>query len=325
VSNTSSSPAWIAVLAFGLFGTAVRAQTEYYNLDSGRPTRVEDATPSELGELEVQFLPLRGERLGDGTERFRLEPKIAYGILARTEFELRVPLMDVRAPNARETVGVASIAVGALHAFNIETGATPAFAVAGELVAPAGSLSAPTGSYSLKGLLTKTFPLGRVHVNVGGGTWSVRLPMPSPAGGTVCGNAPGVPPCTIPDVPCDIVPASPAASRIAPRFFCAAPATLTTSLVSAVPPPTGAHWTAGIGLDHTWPMISTVMTADVVVDRFAGLYPLNDWTAEVGVRHQLTPQLIADVGVGRRFAGTTQSTSVVFGMSYSAPLRALIH
>ena len=29
----------------------------------------------------------------------------------------------------------------------------------------------------------------------------------------------------------------------------------------------------------------------------------------------------ADLGVGRRFAGTTQSTTVLFGVSYATPLR----
>jgi hypothetical protein len=30
---------------------------------------------------------------------------------------------------------------------------------------------------------------------------------------------------------------------------------------------------------------------------------------------------VADLGVGRRFAGTTQSTTVLFGVSYSTPFR----
>jgi len=57
------------------------------------------------------------------------------------------------------------------------------------------------------------------------------------------------------------------------------------------------------------------------MDRFDGLYALTDWTAEVGVRTQISPQMVADLGVGRRFAGTTQSTTVLFGVSYATPLR----
>jgi hypothetical protein len=96
-----------------------------------------------------------------------------------------------------------------------------------------------------------------------------------------------------------------------------------TAAATETPRTTGAHWSAGLGIDRTLPMISTLFTADLVIDRFAGLYTRDDWTAEIGVRRQLTPELIADVGVGRRFAGVTQSTSVVLGVSYSGPLRAL--
>lgn len=306
---------------------ALDAQTGYYDLDSGRPTRIEDAVPTELREIELQFLPLRLERVGDGTQRYRLEPKVAYGVLPRTEVEVRAPLMDVRSPGRAETVGLASVAVGALYALNVETGAMPALALAGEMVIPAGSLAARTGSYSLKGLLTKTLPFARLQLNIAGGTWSVAPPSSAPdvGTGTVCGNAPGVPPCLIPDVPCDVVPAALDAPRDAARFSCAASVAANAASASGTPRTTGAHWTAGVGIDHTFPMISTLIAADLAVDRFAGLYPLDDWTAELGVRHQLTPELMADVGVARRFAGTTQSTSAILGVSYAAPLRRLFH
>jgi hypothetical protein len=48
---------------------AARGQSGYYNLDSGRPTRVEDALATPRGELEMQLLLFRGEWLGDGTQR----------------------------------------------------------------------------------------------------------------------------------------------------------------------------------------------------------------------------------------------------------------
>lgn len=312
----------LACLLVALTVRHASAQTGYYNLDSGRPTRVEDAVPTELRELELQFLPLRGERVGDGTQRFRFEPKIAYGVLPHTEIEMRVPLMDVRAPASPETMGVASAAIGALYALNVETGAMPGVAIAGEWVLPVGSLAAPTGSYSLKALATKTLRFARLQLNLGGGTWSARTTAPSPTGGFVCGNAPGVPPCQIPDVPCDLVPAPGPQSNVAPSFSCAAPSFSLAG--STTPRGTGAHWTAGLGLDHTFPMVSTLLAADIVMDRFEGLYPLSDWTAEVGVRHQLTPQLIADFGIARRFAGTTQSTSVILGITFDAPLRSLL-
>jgi hypothetical protein len=190
--------AWMTV-ALLLGARSVAAQSSFYNLDSGRPTRVEDATPTARGEVEIQFLPLRAEWLSDGTQRLRFEPKLAYGVLPLTEIELRVPFVHVQASGTTPTDGVASAGVGALHAFNVET-SLPAVAVAGELVLPVGSLSAPVASYSLKGLLTKTFTTARLQLNVGGGTWSVRPSAVVPQGYT-CGNAPGVPPCLIPDLP----------------------------------------------------------------------------------------------------------------------------
>ena len=296
------------------------AQTGYYNLDSGRPTRIEDAVATELGELEAQLLPLRGEWVSDGTQRLRYEPKLSFGVLPLTEIELRVPIVHTRSPANVPATGIASVGIGALHAFNVETH-WPAFALAGEAVLPVGSLSASTGSFSVKGLMTKTFPFFRLQVNVAGGTWSIRptpANSPIPGGGTLCGNAPGVPPCLIPDVPCNLVPIDVSAG---PSFACMPSTLATASAAPSTPASTGAHWMAALGVDHTWPLISTLVVADLVVDRYDGLYPLDDWTAELGLRRQVAPQLVFDLGISRRFAGTTQSTSLTVGLSYSTPLK----
>jgi hypothetical protein len=309
---------WSAALAL-LAVRVVAGQSSYYNLDSGRPTRVEDAIPTPRGELEIQFLPVRAEWVGDGTQRLRYEPKLAFGILPMTEIEARVPFVQVHSPGSPIVVGVASAGLGALHAFNVET-KWPALAVAGEVVLPIGSLSAPMASYSLKVLLTKTFTFGRLQVNAGGGTWSVRATPTAVPQGYTCGNAPGVPPCLIPDVPCDLIPVAPDGARstaCAPAL--AAPNELRAAGSSTRS--TGAHWTAALGFDHAFPLQSTLVMADVIVDRFVGLYPLDDWTAELGLRRQITPQLVLDLGVGRRFAGTTQGTDATLGITFDLPWR----
>jgi hypothetical protein len=307
------------LLAFLIADTRVAvAQTGYYNLDSGRPTRIEDAVPTPLGELEAQLLPLRGEWVSDGTQRLRYEPKLSFGVLPLTEIEIRLPIVHTRSAAAPPSTGIASAAIGGLHAFNVET-RWPAFALAGEAVLPVGSLSANTASYSAKGLMTKTFPFLRLQLNVAGGTWSVRPTPVAPlsGGGTLCGNAPGVPPCLIPDLPCNVVPTA----IDGPSPSCMPSTATTSAIAAATSPTTGAHWMASLGIDHTWPLISALGVADVVVDRFVGLYPLDDWTAELGLRRQVAPQLVFDLGLSRRFAGTTQSTSITAGLSYSAPLR----
>ena len=73
---------------------------------------------------------------------------------------------------------------------------------------------------------------------------------------------------------------------------------------------------AVFAIDHALPLESTLFAVDVVAERFYGLYPLTDWTAEVGMRRQLTPQLVGDVGVARRFHGSTTATSVTLGFTY---------
>ena len=272
-----------------------------------------------LGELEIQLLPLRGEWVGDGTQRIASSRKCRTACCRLTEIELRVPFVTSRSPGSAETAGIASAGVGALHAFNVET-RWPALAVATELVLPVGSMSATTASYSVKGLLTKTFRFARLELNAGGGTWSIRPPT-SPVtggGGTLCGNAPGVPPCLIPDVPCNVVPSG---LSTGPSFACMPSAAPAAIAAATTPATTGAHWTAALGVDHTFPLVSTLVIADIVVDRFAGLYPLDDWTAEIGLRKQFAPQVVVDLGLGRHFAGTTQGTSATVGMSYSTPLR----
>src|SRR5689334_16421240 len=73
---------------------SMRAQA-YYNLDAGRPGRVEDAAPAARYELELQLLPVRVERFASGATRWRSDPKLSFGVAPFTEIELRVPLLMV--------------------------------------------------------------------------------------------------------------------------------------------------------------------------------------------------------------------------------------
>src|SRR5688572_7373599 len=67
---------------------SAKAQAHYYNLDGGRPTRVEDAVPTERYGLDVHFPALRLERLDNGTYRWRGEPKVSIGVLPMTSLEV---------------------------------------------------------------------------------------------------------------------------------------------------------------------------------------------------------------------------------------------
>jgi hypothetical protein len=321
---------WLTAALLVARPMSVTAQA-YYGLEGGRPGRIGDASPTPRGTLDIELLPIRFERYEGSGQRWRSDPKLSLGIAPFTEIELRVPLLHVDpgvAGSPAET-GVGGLAVGMLRALTIETGAVPAFAVGGEYLVPIGNMAASSGSYAGSVFLTKTFPGMRVHLNASAGTWSTRAPKP--IGPTPCPT--NVPPGTVlppgcappppPDVPCDRVPTAGLSfacvsgnSATLRANASAAQGTLadTTTTLS------GPRFMAGIGVDHAIALSSTLLLADFVVERFVDLYDTADLTAEVGIRQQLTPQFVLDVGVGRRFGGTTRATSVTLGVSYELPI-----
>ena len=85
-----------------------------------------------------------------------------------------------------------------------------------------------------------------------------------------------------------------------------------------------SRWMAGLAVDRTFPLRSTLVTADVFVEQ-----PLDDdaelrWTAEAGLRRQVSPVLAFDAGIGRRFAGEDQGWFVTLGSAYAFGIRSLI-
>jgi hypothetical protein len=313
---------WVCLAA--LPGVAM-AQTDYANLDAGRPLRVEDAAVAALWSLDVQVTNLRVERFGSGVTRVRTDPKLAMGIAPFTELELRVPMLYVipREGSGARTAGVAGMALGALHAFGVETPGRPALAVGAETLLPAGSLAAPHATYTLDGVVTKTLSFARVHVNAGIGSYSVR----ANAADTTCvrhrfavpGTDPGCGAPVIPDVPCDASPARVTADVPGIRGACAPPV---AQMAAAASPPamSGTHWSGAVGLDHAFALGSVLAAADIVAERFIGLYVPTDWTAEVGLRRQWSPTLVLDAGLARHFAGVLQSTALIVGGSYAVSL-----
>lgn len=282
--------------------------------------------PTPRYELEVQLPSVRLEWLASGPRRWRAEPKIVYGVAPFTEVELRAPYIVVMSPDpdVPHRSGVGGVALGALHAFGVERSAWPAVAIAGEWIAPVGALSAPVGSYAVKGIATKTFPLARAHLNVAYGTYSSKV--------NACAlpraiNVPAPPGCAqreIPfDPPCDVVPLPGAVVRSMAR--CGA------SIATSVEVPefdvtrrVGMRWMTGLGVDRAFALSSTLVSADVVAERFAGLFARTDVSAEVGVRRQWTPQLVLDVGVARHFIGLLRSNSVSVGATYGIAMPRLM-
>jgi len=320
---------WLAAALLVAQPTSATAQA-YYGLEGGRPGRIGDASPTPRGSLDLELLPIRFEQYDGGARRWRTDPKVSLGIAPFTEIELRVPIIhvDPGVAGSQTETGIGGLAVGVLRALTIETGAIPALAVAADWIAPVGGQAASVSSYSGALFITKTFTGMRVHLNAAAGTWSTRKPkppgpVPCPVNvppGTVL--PPGCIPPPPPDVPCDRVPASGLSFACLPGSGATLSAN-TSSTQGARADTTklsGPRFMGGIGIDHAIALTSTLLLADFVVERFVDLYDEHDYTAEVGIRQQLTPQFVLDVGVGRRFGGTIGSTSATLGLSYELPV-----
>ena len=154
----------LEVLSALAVAVPMHAQTDYYNTDAGRPLLVEDAYALERRGFELQMAPMRLTRSRGGVYTWGVEPELAYGIANRTQLEIGVPIAYVDQRTAGGGTGISGIEMSLLHTLNTET-SLPAFAIAGDLLLPAGRF-APSRAYaSVKGIMTRTFPAVRLHVN----------------------------------------------------------------------------------------------------------------------------------------------------------------
>lgn len=151
-------------LAFALLcasAGAVRAQTDYYNLDAGRPLRVEDALVIERHAIEWQLAPLRMTGARGSRVAFAAEPELAWGALPRTQVELGVPIIAPRGG----AIGAGGVELTALHALNAETSTWPGLALRVGVHMPAGPHGPRSTRSELAALATRTMTHGRVHLN----------------------------------------------------------------------------------------------------------------------------------------------------------------
>ena len=307
---------------------AGNASAQYRNLDAGKPTRVEDAEPTPRFALDLDAAPFQLERLTGGTMRYRAEPRIAYGLLPMTDVELRAPLVQLApssASGASSAAGLAGVSLGVMRALTIETTNVPAMAVAAEVSLPVGGLAPERGSYLAKALMTKTTGPVRVHLNAGYGTYAVRVASVRSGQSGGCSSlrlsVPGDSTCEtgfpiVIDTPCSVNPSDPATLDGGAARHCLPPLEQAIAPAPTLPPSNGNRWFAGVAMDHSFPIRSLLVIADVYAERFVGLYPNADWTAEAGLRYQWTPLLVLDAGAGRHFAGTIRSTQLTVGATY---------
>ena len=279
------------------------AQNEYRNLEAGRPVRVSDATPTERYALDLDLSTLRLERLSLGRYRLQYEPRIAYGILPRTEVSLRIPSF-YRERSISPRGGIAGAGIGAEYQLAMEKLARPALAISGEAFIPTGPNALRT-SYSVKGLLTKSFVPGRLHLNASYGTFAVRQ------------AATGVLAPPVIDGPCDFVVPETGMSM---KAFCGVP-NFSQSAATAAGPPivTKWRWLAGAGIDKSFALSSVLIAADVVAEKYQGIGRPTDWSGEAGIRKQFTQLLVLDLAAGRRFTGISPAWFATAGSTVTLP------
>jgi len=156
--------ALVVTVAMATQPAGAHAQTDYYNLDRGRPLRVEDALPIERHAFEWQLAPVRlsGGRGSGSTLEF--EPELAWGLWPRTQVELGIPLARLRRGSST-ALGGAGVDVAILHALNTESTTFPAIAVAARTLFPAGPLGPSRAIPTVTAIATRTYTAGRLHLN----------------------------------------------------------------------------------------------------------------------------------------------------------------
>ena len=286
-----------ALVAASLFALPAGAQSEYRNLEAGRPVRISDATPTERGALDLDLTTFRFERLSLGRYRMQYEPRISYGMFPRTEISLRIPSF-YRERSVSPRGGVAGVGVGGEYQLAMEGPSLPAIALAAEAFIPTGPNAIQT-AVSIKGLVTRSFTFGRIHLNGSYGTFAVRKAV---TGGVV---AP-----VIIDGPCTFQVPDPGLPL---RATCLgnSEGVMTSAAASTIA--TKARWTAGVAVDKSFARRSILIVADVFTEKLEGIGREADWSAEGGARKQVNQFLVIDVGFGRRFSGISPSWFATLG------------
>jgi hypothetical protein len=85
-----------------------------------------------------------------------------------------------------------------------------------------------------------------------------------------------------------------------------------------------SRWLAGLAVDRTLPIQSTLLTAEVFAREPLRREEDVEWTAGAGLRYQLSPRFALDGGVGRSLTGDDQAWFATFGLAYAFGVLALI-
>jgi len=156
----------LAATMTALAAGTTRAQTDYRNLDAGRPLRVEDAMPIEQKALEL----LAGYELrrGAGAQGHRGTVALTWGLLPNAQIELGLEAANV--PDAAgRTSGIAGLEAAALYGLTPERPGLPALALRGAVHAPVGALAPDATEAEIGAIATRSIGRQRLHAAGGWG------------------------------------------------------------------------------------------------------------------------------------------------------------
>ncbi|HEY8104992.1 MAG TPA: hypothetical protein VIE46_02730 [Gemmatimonadales bacterium] len=158
----------VAVAALCPIASAV-AQTDYRNLDEGRPVHTEDAYAVERYAFEL-ITGAALEKDAGGLETTTFTAELEHGVVMNGQIGLAAPLAVVNPPGSGlETFGLAGLRLHALYNFNTESGSLPALGLRTDLALPVGALAGDVARVTVKAIATRSWGLTRAHANV---AWS---------------------------------------------------------------------------------------------------------------------------------------------------------
>ena len=150
-------PLWLLVFGSSLV-RPLAAQTDYRNLDDGRPVASEDAWPIEHRGLEL-LTPIGISRQGGVTSTL-VTPELGWGVWRNAMIGIKLPLL------LESEGGYAGTRAYAFYNFNAESPALPGFALRADLSLPGGAVAGEQVTVALKAIATRSWGKLRTHLNV---------------------------------------------------------------------------------------------------------------------------------------------------------------
>lgn len=291
------------VLPLAFLPAVAQAQTDFFNTDGGRPLRIQDAQVVEWRALEVQFAPLRLERHRGSGWRASVEPEIAFGLLPRTHLGVGFPIASVDRPVA-----------GSI----LTQGGGAAASVSGPAADVVGIDPSRPGAGQINGLAGVHLSLMH-QLNV-----ETRIPAFAVRGEVLLPAGPLGPDKAYPSIMGIVTRTLPQFGAL--RLHGNASVTFGSAPDAAGNVPTGPvaedvpRWLAGVSVDRAFPLKFSLLAMELVARQSMIESDPVSWSAAAGVRHQFSPRIVMDLGVGRQFTGLDQHWSITFGSAVALGL-----